>query len=626
MQAVLPTELDSSRLSREIGDIASVDWKCGKRKPEQLVPLIIQGVRADTVRPTLQAVVGKEDGLTYYASQPLRQSVSAMRLLTAAQNVQEAYSRLPLLLSPSTPCVVPQCGFRVEIVEDDYPGEDRTQDPTTDGASDVGTAAAVRLGLIKSETDINSYSPTQFRGLLRVGPLWHVLVKGMLMIDCRRKDGLHIRRSCSKLHMHYLSPVSSEHLGLDLTQNTEAAMQAARINCQTTAALAMRAMAYKTEAARVVALGLLDTLLQTLQAATVLHFASMAWGIKNSLLEAPAEAVKRLSPPAPTRGDKRQAEMNEERQFVNRVGKHEVTVRAAADEEEVESDLAQLTKEVEEMHPWDLARGTKRAVLGGGGAFNGLLTQCRHDPQLVLPGGAWVLTSLPDIWKGLEDKQCYVFANGVNIVGRVAVWRSPVVQPGDIQVWEAKEWPAHQRAPPRNCIVCTVRGPGVTALSGGDSDGDTVFVTLNADLIEFLDHTEPAVAALDLEGAAQPKKELEQEDRIRFSLCEDRTPEYLRYMLRVPTLNVRGLATAMAEKCQQAVYESPGDPAKYQCMLRVGFLCQCSLRLPQEVFWAVRLGRHSPRDACSRHRAEHLPFHVCICVDSVLTRPSTLPT
>ena len=142
--------------------------------------------------------------------------------------------------------------------------------------------------------------------------------------------------------------------------------------------------------------------LQTLQAATVLHFASMAWGIKNSLLEAPAEAVKRLSPPAPTRGDKRQAEMNEERQFVNRVGKHEVTVRAAADEEEVESDLAQLTKEVEEMHPWDLARGTKRAVLGGGGAFNGLLTQCRHDPQLVLPGGAWVLTSLPDIWKGLE--------------------------------------------------------------------------------------------------------------------------------------------------------------------------------------------------------------------------------
>ena len=85
-------------------------------------------------------------------------------------------------------------------------------------------------------------------------------MKGMLMIDCRRKDGLHIRRSCSKLHMHYLSPVSSEHLGLDLTQNTEAAMQAARINCQTTAALAMRAMAYKTEAARVVALGLLDTL------------------------------------------------------------------------------------------------------------------------------------------------------------------------------------------------------------------------------------------------------------------------------------------------------------------------------------------------------------------------------
>ena len=43
-------------------------------------------------------------------------------------------------------------------------------------------------------------------------------------------------------------------------------------------------------------------------------------------------------------------------------------------------------------------------MLGGGGAFNGFLSQCRYDPQLVLPGGAWGLTALPDIWEELEEK------------------------------------------------------------------------------------------------------------------------------------------------------------------------------------------------------------------------------
>ena len=98
----------------------------------------------------------------------------------------------------------------------------------------------------------------------------------------------------------------------------------------------------------------------------------------------------------------------------------------------------------------------------------------------------------------------------------------------------------------------------------------------------------------------------------------DRTPESLECMVTVPTVNARG--PAMSERCQQAVYESPEDPAKFQCKLRVRFLCHAAYDRPKKFFWAVRLGRRSPRDACSRHFAEHVSVHVGICVDSLCSR------
>ena len=92
----------------------------------------------------------------------------------------------------------------------------------------------------------------------------------------------------------------------------------------------------------------------------------------------------------------------------------EVRVRAAEDEEKTrrvqhssgtddpEPDIDMLTTMVEEQGHCDLACGTKRALIEGGGALNGLVAQLRYDPQLELPGGSWILTELPDIWKKLK--------------------------------------------------------------------------------------------------------------------------------------------------------------------------------------------------------------------------------
>ena len=181
-----------------------------------------------------------------------------------------------------------------------------------------------------------------------------------------------------------------------------------------------------------------------------------------------------------------------------------------------------------------------------------------------------------------QDKHCYIVANGKNVVGRVAVWRNPAVLPSDLETWEAIEWPREQWAVPNNCIVCSVLGAGVTALAGGDSDGDEVFATLNQDLVEFLEHTEAAVRTLDLAAASKPRKELVEEQRKCFSLRPDPTGEYIQHVLSVPTPNVRGQATAMAERCQQALLDNPDRQDLRDLMLRVGSLCHAAYDCPKK--------------------------------------------
>ena len=52
-------------------------------------------------------------------------------------------------------------------------------------------------------------------------------------------------------------------------------------------------------------------------------------------------------------------------------------------------------------------------------------------------------------------------------------------------------------------LQCLLRPwPHMPALAGGHSDGDEVFATLNHDIVEFLEHTEAAVRALDFATAA----------------------------------------------------------------------------------------------------------------------------
>ena len=138
----------------------------------------------------------------------------------------------------------------------------------------------------------------------------------------------------------------------------------------------------------------------------------------------------------------------------------------------------------------------------------------------------------------------------MNYVGPAAVWRSPAVQPTDLEVWDAVEWPTDLWAIPNNCLVCSACGAGVTALAGGDYDGDDVSVTFNGALCEFLRATELHVAKLDLARAeTEVKGSIVKADPPAWN-GPKRAETYLKHMLVVPTPNVRGQVTALAETVQ----------------------------------------------------------------------------
>jgi len=177
---VLPKPLESSRLSRELNaPLFSVQYGSRKRKPQTLAPLSVAAV--PTHRP-LHAVCGKEDGQVLYSAEHLDRSSSAQLVLNAADDLQDAYSRMPLLASPSTSYKLPE-HVQVRWAPDLYGPANAA---TTDGQAECSPDVARSLMLLPEEVTANSpglCKSAQFRGVLPLGKR-HILCKGMVLVNC----------------------------------------------------------------------------------------------------------------------------------------------------------------------------------------------------------------------------------------------------------------------------------------------------------------------------------------------------------------------------------------------------------------------------------------------------------
>lgn len=131
-----------SRVSRElVADIWAVNFKDKVHKPVELQRLRLPGL---AVGGNLFLISGRESGVCYYSTAPLTHSASAAALLSASGSLNQAYARMPLLMTPSQFVSWDAFGFEVAVEPD-------LLSPTgvalTDGMAEVGLELAKRLNL-----------------------------------------------------------------------------------------------------------------------------------------------------------------------------------------------------------------------------------------------------------------------------------------------------------------------------------------------------------------------------------------------------------------------------------------------------------------------------------------------
>ena len=137
----------------------------GDTSHQPLPPQLNLFVKDDTglclVRVCVVPVASKNacwtpQGQCYYAAKPLWHSARARAVLEACDDVQTAYKRLPLLLSPSTWKTA--AGILAEKANDIWCGDT----PVTDGQSECSPAAAKKIGLLPTDAGPDKpclYSP-----------------------------------------------------------------------------------------------------------------------------------------------------------------------------------------------------------------------------------------------------------------------------------------------------------------------------------------------------------------------------------------------------------------------------------------------------------------------------------
>ncbi|CAL1159527.1 unnamed protein product [Cladocopium goreaui] len=202
-----------------------------------------------------------------------------------------------------------------------------------------------------------------------------------------------------------------------------------------------------------------------------------------------------------------------------------------------------------------LSSGTKDAYLRGRRRFKGGLTSLARKPQLPISGPSGTGFAVSDPWHTLQDRQCHIVVNGSVWVGQFAVWRFPVMQSADLEIWEACPLPEFAWQVPNNCVICTCIGSGCVALGGGDYDGDLLMFTSDPALLAFLEFTNGGRKLPEFVAA---RGEIERHVKsVQFKpLPLTSIMHYRHHCLTTPTPQIRGLLTAMAEKAQQAAFES----------------------------------------------------------------------
>eukprot|EP00435_Cladocopium_sp_Y103_P025857 s1447_g6.t1 len=220
--------------------------------------------------------------------------------------------------------------------------------------------------------------------------------------------------------------------------------------------------------------------------------------------------------------------------------------------------------------------------------------RCTHDSEIFLAA------LMPMSFAPRQDRQCHIVLNGSVLQGQFAVGRFPVMQAADLEIWEACPLPHFAWQVPNNCVICTRRGSGCVALGGGDYDGGLLQFTSDRALLAFLNFTHGGRTVPEFVAA---RKEIEDHVKSVQIVPVPLTSimQYRHHCLTTPTPQIRGLLTAMAEKAQQAAFESlaPRRDGSLIRAVRLAVAAEKAYDAPKKVNAKamIELGHNLLRDA-----------------------------
>lgn len=261
--------------------------------------------------------------------------------------------------------------------------------------------------------------------------------------------------------------------GLDIVQWYSEPMEKPKLTSQMGAALEMIAACAGPQRAR--AKDLIKEIIRTSQTDMMHQVRAHAWGLPD-----PAQRLGRqnLGRSGNGAGDNWKD---------IRVELSNIDVNVASDGEE--TSLQSLIQGEYEVNPHHLNHRTRESLCRGA-----KIAQLEAAALLWKPCGAFNSFSgtgvaVPGLTASLPANQCVIMHEGEPVLGEFTLFRYPIMRPGDMQRWTAVAPPADLDFLPRNGIICSTQGLGITILSGGDYDGDTLTYTSDKRVLELVSMT-----------------------------------------------------------------------------------------------------------------------------------------
>eukprot|EP00439_Symbiodinium_sp_Y106_P055077 s1473_g7.t1 len=210
--------------------------------------------------------------------------------------------------------------------------------------------------------------------------------------------------------------------------------------------------------------------------------------------------------------------------------------------------------------------GTKDALLHGRRRYNAFMGKHNRDPKRDdgdAHGDVEIMAisgrNGDDDGESAIDRQCHVIVNGEAWVGRVAVWRYPVMAGSDIEVWEAKA---------REEVLAEFSEKTGTPL---------------ASVSQFREHC-TATPTVMVKGRACAMAE-----RAQYAVFKSLSPaasvsQFREHCTATPTVMVKGRACAMAERAQYAVFKSLSPAADGSLILaaKLAQVAHCAYDVPKK--------------------------------------------